>query len=100
VNEQQILGLVSQWYRLRRLGLVPPLLQECVLMKRGTGLLREQWFFWTFDNPSDPWGSRKQISLDDLLQIVEQGAKHERKAVCTEVGNATRARLRRTGTES
>lgn len=56
--------LFCRWYRLRQLGkehrieLVPLLLQE------GPHV-------WLFDNPADPWGSRRRLSMEELGCMVE-----------------------------
>jgi hypothetical protein len=57
--------LYNRWYALRRYGrevgeeLVPPILQE------GPSL-------YTFSNPSDPWGSKERLSVETMVEMVEE----------------------------
>jgi hypothetical protein len=58
-SEEITVALYSRWYRLRKRGLVPALLQE------GSQV-------WTFSNPADPWGSRERVSVEQLASMCDQ----------------------------
>lgn len=58
-DDPEALRLMSRFYRLRKMGLCTPVLQDDACI-------------WTFDNPADPWGSRRRISLDEFRRMIEQ----------------------------
>lgn len=57
--------LFVRWYALRKLSVAT----EVELVPR---LLQEGPYVWTFSNPSDPWGSKSQISMEQLTAMVER----------------------------
>lgn len=63
--------MIVRWERLRKIGLLYPLLNEMDLI-------------WKFDNPSDPWGSRVRIDWDELGRDVEEAERGCRKGVGSE----------------
>jgi len=58
----ELVGLLTRWHRLRKLGLVPPILQDGDQM-------------WTFTNSSDPWGSREVLTPIMLERMVMEADK-------------------------
>ncbi len=61
------IDLISRWYRLRKMGLCRPLIH--------TGQL------YTFDNPSDPWGSREFLSWEKLYDMVLEAELNLKKPI-------------------
>jgi hypothetical protein len=58
-REREIAKLLVDWWRLRRMGKLEPLLQD------GPN-------YYTFSNPFDPWGSKERVSVEWIREQVER----------------------------
>lgn len=67
------LSLLTRYYKVRKLRLVP-------------SVLAEYNHLWLFDNPLDPWGSRRRITweqLESMVAAVEQQRKQPESVMIT-----------------